>query len=155
MMDHVLKLKHTIDALFGSGVSRYLPKELSITLSRKNRRIRSVYHDGRLLCTLRIDGGLAISPYFAQMLLKSRTFRQSCLEIDDESRPFVQQGKSVFCRHVVWCGRNVSISSETPVLHGDRVVAVGRAVLSRSMIMSMKRGVAVRIRDSFKTVEEQ
>ena len=100
MMDHVLKLKHTIDALFGSGVSRYLPKELSITLSRKNRRIRSVYHDGRLLCTLRIDGGLAISPYFAQMLLKSRTFRQSCLEIDDESRPFVQQGRSVFCRHV-------------------------------------------------------
>ena len=55
----------------------------------------------------------------------------------------------------VWCGRNVSISSETPVLHGDRVVAVGRAVLSRSMIMSMKRGVAVRIRDSFKTAEEQ
>lgn len=145
-MEHVTKLRHTIDAIFGRGVSRYLPGDLEITLSRKNGRIRSVYQGSTLLCTLRIDGGLAISTHLAQMLLGSRTFRQSCLEVDDDSRPFIEQGKSVFCGHVVWCGRNVSVSSETPVLHGGRVIAVGRAVLSRDMIMSLKRGVAVRVR---------
>ncbi|MEK6944737.1 MAG: queuine tRNA-ribosyltransferase, partial [Thermoproteota archaeon] len=48
-MDPVLKLQYTIDALFGTGVSRHLPKELEITFSRRTGRIREVYHDKRLL----------------------------------------------------------------------------------------------------------
>lgn len=152
-MDHIQKLKHTVDALFGSGVSRYLPSDMRFTFSKKNNRIRSVYHNDKILCTLRIDGGLAISPYLAEILLQSKRFRQSCLEIDDESRPFVEQGRSVFCQHVVWCGRNVHSSSETVVLHRGAVVAVGKAVLSRALIVSLKRGVAVRVRDSLKDVE--
>lgn len=149
-MDHIAKLRHTLDALFGDGVSDHLPGNLEITLSKKNGRIRNVYHEGQLLCTLRTDGGLAISPHLAQMLLESEEFRESCLEVDDESEPFVRQGKSVFCGHVTWCGRNVSISSETPILSRGRVIAVGRAALSAGMIVSLKRGVAVRIRDSLK-----
>ena len=62
-MDSIEKLHHTIDALFGNGVSKYLPKKIEITYSKKNGRIRSVFHKGKLLCTLRIDGGLAISPF--------------------------------------------------------------------------------------------
>jgi uncharacterized protein with predicted RNA binding PUA domain len=147
-VDHISKLKHTIDALFGRGVSRYFPKNVDMTFSRKNGRIRSVYHNDQLLCTLRIDGGLAISPYFAQMLLQSKQFKQSCVEIDEESKPFVEDGKSVFCKHVVWCGKNIRISSETPVLFEGKVIAVGRATLSSKMIPFMKRGMAVRIRKS-------
>ena len=67
-MDQHLKLKYTIDALFGNGVSKYLPKDIEITFSRKNGRIKTVFHHEKLLCTLRIDGGLAISPYFVNML---------------------------------------------------------------------------------------
>ena len=150
-MDNRLKLCHTIDCLFGRGVSRRLPAGLDFAFSKKNGRIRSVSHDGHLLCTLRIDGGLAITPYFAQILLKSRKFRENCLEIDADSRPFVGEGRSVFCGHVVWCGKNVRIASDTPVLYKDEVVAVGRAVLSAEMITSMKRGVAVKVRDSLKS----
>ncbi len=150
MVDNRLKLRHTIDALFGSGVSRRLPKDLEFTFSRKNGRIREVRHDKRLLCTLRTDGGLAITPYLAQALM-GKKFKESCLEIDADSRPFVGEGRSVFCPHVVWCGRNVGIGTDTPVLFEGRVVAVGRAVLSSGMITSMGRGVAVRIRDSLKS----
>jgi len=70
-LDSILKLKYTIDALFGTGVSRYLPKEIDITYSKRTGRIQQVFQNGKLLCTLRIDGGLAITPHFAQMLLKS------------------------------------------------------------------------------------
>ena len=150
-MDPVVKLKHTIDALFGNGVSKYLPKKLEITYSKKNGRIRSVFSEGNLLCTLRIDGGLAITPVFAQMLLKSKKFKENCLEIDKDSKPFVEDGRSVFCNHVVWCGKNILISSEVPVLFKGQVVAVGRAVLSSEMIQSLNRGVAVRVRDSLKS----
>ncbi len=150
-MDNVEKLRHTIDALFGNGVSKYLPKNISFTFSKKNGRIRSVYQNEKLLCTLRIDGGLAITPFFAQLLLKNKKFKENCLIIDKDSKPFVEDGRSVFCNHVVWCGKNILISSEVPVLFNSKVIAVGRAVLSSEIIQSQDRGVAVKIRDSLKS----
>ena len=150
-MEPVEKLHHTIDALFGNKVSKFLPKKIEITYSKKNGRIRSVFHDEKLLCTLRIDGGLAITPLFAQMLLKSKKFKENCLEIDIDSKPFVEEGRSVFCNHVVWCGKNIQISSDVPVLFKSKVIAVGRAVLSSEMIQSQNRGVAIKIRDSLKS----
>lgn len=149
-MDPTTKLRKTIDILFGSGVSRHLPKGVDIQFSRRTGRIRGVSYRGELLCTLRIDGGLAITPRFAQLLLKSRRFRENCVEISADARPFVEEGRSVFARHVVWCGRNVRISADTPVLHGGEVVAVGRAALSAEMIRDFDRGVAVRVRDTLK-----
>ncbi len=150
-MDSIEKLNHTLDALFGDGVSKYMPKKIEITYSKKNGRIRSVFYDGKLLCTLRIDGGLAISPLFAQILLKSKEFKENCLEIDKDSKPFVEEGRSVFCQHVLWCGKNIKISSDVPVLFKSKVIAVGRSVLSSEMISSQNRGVAVKIRDSLKS----
>ena len=153
-MDNILKLKYTIDALFGSGTSKQLPKNIEITFSKKNGRIRSVIHKGNLLCTLRIDGGLAITPYFAKMLIKSKKFKENCLEVDDDSKPFVEEGKSVFCQHVVWCGKNIRIADDVPVLFKNKVIAVGKAVLSSEMITTMKRGVAIKVRDSLKSQKQ-
>lgn len=149
-MDSRLKLKHTVDALFGNGVSRFIPKDIDVTYSKKTGRIRSVYYRENLLCTLRIDGGLAITPLFAQMLLKSKKFWDNCLSVSEEAAPFVLEGKSVFCKHVSWCGRDVRIGADTPVLFENKVIAVGKATLSYEMIASMKRGVAVKVRDSLK-----
>lgn len=150
-MDPILKLKCTIDALFGAGVSKYLPKDISITFSKKTGRIREVKHNGRLLCTLRIDGGLAITTYFAQILLKSKKFRQNCIEVDEDSKPFVEDGKSVFCKHITWAGKNILIGADVPVLYQNKVIAVGRAIVNTEMMMSLKRGVAVKVRDSLKS----
>lgn len=150
-MDHVYKLKQTIDALFGKGVSKYLPKKIEITHSKKTGRIRTVHHDEKLLCTLRIDGGLAITPYFAQLLLASKKFRENCLEVNADAAPFVKEGRSVFCKHVVSAGKNIRIASDTPILFEDNVIAVGRAVLSSEMINDFQRGVAIKVRDSLKS----
>ena len=150
-MDSLLKLRQTIDALFGKGVSRYLPKNVEIIFSKKNGRIRTVHDQEKLLCTLRIDGGLAITPYFAQLLLKSKKFKENCLEINKDAEPFVKEGRSVFCKHVTWCGKNIRITSDTPILFQNKVIAVGRAVLSSEMIIDFERGVAVKVRDSLKS----
>lgn len=153
-MDSAQKVRHTLDALFGAGVSRYLPKDAKFTYSKKTGRIQHVYSGEALLCTLRIDGGLAITPKFAQMLLKSRKFRENCVEVDDDSKPFLEKGSSVFCGHIKWCGSNILVGSDVPVLHGGRVIAVGRAIISSEMMRSLKRGVAVKTRDSLKAVSE-
>lgn len=154
-MDHVLKLQHSLDALFGNGTSKLLPKDIEMTFSRKTGRIRTVSHKGKFLCTLRIDGSLAISIHFAQMLLKNKKFKENCIEINSDAAPFVEQGRSVFCKHVVSCGKNVQISADTPVLFKNKVIAVGRALLASDMISDFDRGVAIKIRDSLKSRNEE
>ena len=153
-MDPVIKLRHNIDGLFGQGVSKYLPKNIEIFFSKRTGRIREVYHKQKLLCTLRIDGGLAISPYFAQILMKNKRFRENCVVIDKESKPFVEDGRSVFCGHIVWFGKNIRIQGEVPILYENKVIAVGKAILSSRMMMGQTIGVAVKVRDSLKSQPE-
>ena len=153
-MDPTVKLRHNIDALFGQGVSKHLPKNIDIFFSKRTGRIREVYHKQKLLCTLRIDGGLAISPYFAQILMKSKKFRENCVEIDKESKPFVEDGRSVFCGHIVSCGKNIRIQNDVPVLYRNKVIAVGKAILSSKMISGQTIGVAIKVRNSLKSQPE-
>ena len=154
-MEHFVKLQKSLDALFGAGSSKYLPKDIDIILSRKTGRIRTVSHHGKLLCTLRINGSLAISIDFAQNLLQSKTFRENCIEINKDAAPFVMEGRSVFCKHVVWCGKNVHIGTDTPILFENQVIAVGKAILSSEMISDFDRGVAIKVRDSLKSRKEE
>ena len=155
MLNHILKLQHSLDALFGCDTSKLLPKDIEMTFSRKTGRIRTVSHKEKLLCTLRIDGSMAISIYFAQILLKNKKFKENCIEINSDAAPFVEQGRSVFCKHVISCGKNVQISADTPVLFKDKVIAVGRAVLSSEMISDFDSGVAIKVRDSLKSRNEE
>ena len=154
-MDHFVKLQQSLDALFGTGSSKYLPKDIDIILSRKTGRIRTVSHKGKLLCTLRINGSLAISIDFAQTLLQNKTFRDNCIEINKDAAPFVMEGRSVFCKHVVWCGKNVRVTTDTPILFENQVIAVGKAILSSEMISNFKRGVAIKVRDSLKSRKQE
>jgi len=150
-VEHFLKLQQSLDALFGPGSSKYLPKDIDVILSRKTGRIRTVSHKGKLLCTLRINGSLAISIDFAQILLQSKTFRENCIEINKDAAPFVMEGRSVFSKHVVWCGKNVRVAADTPILFENNVIAVGKAILSSEMISDFNRGVAIKVRDSLKS----
>ena len=73
------------------------------------------------------------------------------MEVSEDAASFIQEGRSVFCKHVTWCGKNVRISADTPVLFKNQVIAVGKAVLSYEMISTFNRGVAVKVRDSLKS----
>ena len=103
-MDHSVKLRQTVDALFGTGVSKFLPKDFEIKKSKKTGRIRSVFDKEKLLLTSRSDGGLVISVHCAKLFLKSKKFQENCLHVDKESKEFVEDGKSVLCGHVISCG---------------------------------------------------
>ena len=154
-MEHFDKLQHSIDALSGNGCSKFLPKDIDVVLSRKNGRIRTVSHKGKLLCTLRINGSLAISISFAQTLLQNKKFIENCIEINQDAAPFVMEGRSVFCKHVLWCGKNIRVGSDTPIIFENQVIAVGKAILSSEMISDFERGVAIKVRDSLKSRKEE
>ena len=47
------------------------------------------------------------------------------------------------------------IQSDVPVLYKNKVIAVGKAVLSSKMMQKQTIGVAVKIRDSLKSQPEE
>ena len=65
------------------------------------------------------------------------------------------QGRSVFCKHVVWCGKNIRVGADTPILFENQIIAIGKAILSSEMISDFERGVAVKVRDSLKSRNEE
>ncbi|MEM1994894.1 MAG: PUA domain-containing protein [Nitrososphaerales archaeon] len=139
-----------LDYIFGLGVGKALKdREVSVEYSKKTGRMKHIYVDGKLLATLRPDGGLALTLYGAQMLLRSKTFKENCVTVSREAEEYIRLGKSVFAKHVRKVGKRVRPSSEVAILSVEgKLLAVGRAVLSAKMMKSFDLGVAVKVRAS-------
>lgn len=148
-LDPGQKTAATIDAIFGSSVSSFIPIErFEFIFSKRTGKIKNVMLDGNLVATLRTDGGLALTIFGAELLMKSPGFKESCVTVSNDVAEFISNGKSVFCKHVIKCGNNVKVGSDVAVLNEDgKVIAVGRSILSAKMIREFKQGAAVKIRE--------
>ena len=147
------KVRQHVDAVFGDGVSEALHMEdVQFEYSRRTGRIKNFSISGSLAATLRTDGGLALTISGAQYLLdNSKDFRENCVAPVQEAVPFVSEGRSLFCRHVEWCGSNVRVGADVAVIDGSsKVIAVGAALLASKLMKQYSRGVAVRIREGIK-----
>lgn len=157
------KVCRHVDAIFGAGVSDALPDDIQFSFSRRTGRIKNFSIGGRLAITLRTDGGLALTILGAQYLLEnSKQFWENCVMPVQEAVPFVSEGRSLFCKHVKWCGSNIKVGSDVAVIDGNisgggssdnssrRVVAVGVAMLSSRLMKQYRKGVAVKVRQGIK-----
>jgi uncharacterized protein with predicted RNA binding PUA domain len=145
------KVCQHVDALFGAGVSCALPAEIQFEFSRRTGRIKNFSIAGRLAATLRTDGGIALTIAGAQHLLdNSERFRDNCVIPVHDAVPFVSEGRSLFCRHVEWCGKNVQVGSDVAIIDNGKVIAVGAAILPSKLMRLYSRGVAVKIREGLK-----
>jgi len=69
------------------------------------------------------------------------------VRIQREAVPFVAQGRSVFAKHVVNADGEIRPREEVVVIDDeDKVVAVGKAILTGEEMKAFERGVAVRVR---------
>jgi uncharacterized protein with predicted RNA binding PUA domain len=148
------KVCRHVDAVFGTGVSGALlaNDNMQFEYSRKTGRIKNFSIDGALIATLRTDGGLALTVEGARFFAKkSPAFRENCVVPIEEAVPFVSEGRSLFCRHVAWCGSNIKAGSDVAVLDRDSgVIAVGIAVLGAGLMGKFSKGVAVKVREGIK-----
>ena len=146
--DEHRRLSLMVDYLFGRGVSKAIPRTgIRLAYSRRSGRVKLVYHDDRLLATVKPNGSMALSIYGAELLGRSPKFRESCVTVTDEAAQFVHGGKSVFCKFVTEAGANVLPRSEVAVLDGKgRVLGVGTAVLNGKFIKQFRSGIAVKVR---------
>jgi conserved protein with predicted RNA binding PUA domain len=156
----VSKIFYHIDSLFGDGVSNALASEtIQFEYSKRTGRIKNFSVRNRLVATLRTDGGLALTVFGAQELSKVKFFRANCVVPTQEALPFVSEGRSLFCKHVQWCGSNVRPGSDVAILESNdsntKIVATGVALLGSAFMSRYERGVAVKIREGIKSRTKQ
>ena len=161
------KVHRHVDAIFGAGVSDALPADIQFDFSRRTGRIKNFSIGGRLAVTLRTDGGLALTINGAKYLLEnSKPFLENCVKPVPEAVPFVSEGRSLFCKHVEWCGSNIKVGSDVVVIDGSsdgsgndedgggtssrKVIAVGIAMLPSRLMKQYRKGVAVKVRQGIK-----
>jgi conserved protein with predicted RNA binding PUA domain len=144
------KINYHISAIFAIDVPHL--EELSFEYSRRTGRIKSLSIRNKLVATLRRDGGIALTIFGAQELLKNRQFRENCVIPTLEALSFVSEGRSLFCKHVRWCGSNVKVGSDVAIIdNNDNVLAVGKAILGATSMKAYQKGVAVKVREGIKS----
>jgi conserved protein with predicted RNA binding PUA domain len=141
-----------VDAIFGPEVSRALEGDLQFEFSKRTGRIKNFGIRNGLVATFRTDGGLALTVFGAKQLLRSEKFRENCIIPTPEAIPFVSEGRSLFCKHVEWCGSNIRVASDVAIITKANVVlATGKAQVGFSTMKKYHNGVAVKIREGIKS----
>ena len=129
------------EALFPAGESR------TITRSRGGRP-RQVHVDGERIVSFGTDGRFTLGVAGGRRLttaLESPAYR---VIVDDESEPFVRDGKNVFAKFVRDVGSTIRQGDEVVVEHErGTVLGVGRAELSADGMRAFETGVAVKVRE--------
>jgi uncharacterized protein with predicted RNA binding PUA domain len=145
------KLTGHIKLLFNTDISDKFPI-VQCEYSKRTGRIKNFSIDSELFATLRKDGQLVLTLFGARKMMRFEEFKQNCIIPKEEAIPFISEGRSLFCKHVKWCGNNIKIGSEVVVIDNDeKVLAVGRSICSSILMDKFNYGVAVKIREGIKS----
>jgi uncharacterized protein with predicted RNA binding PUA domain len=143
------RIRSIADYQFGKGVGvRLFPETVEIVYSKTTGRIRYVHFNGKRLATLRpTDGLLALSITAARLVAENRGFARCFVTVQNDVSEFIADGRDVFAAHVVKTDEKIRAKDEVIVVDEDnRVLAVGRALLSNAEMKAFKTGVAVKVR---------
>jgi uncharacterized protein with predicted RNA binding PUA domain len=147
--DALMRVRSVADYQFGKGVGiKLFPDGVKISFSKATGRIRYVNLGGERLATLRpTDGLLSISVSAARFLAENSRSARCFVTVRGDVAKFIAEGGDVFAVHVVKVDDAVRAKDEVVVVDGDnRVLAVGRALLSGLEMRAFKTGVAVKVR---------
>lgn len=134
---------------FGHGVGEALfPDSVTITHSKSTGRVRFVRQGRNLLATLRpTDGLLALTVAGAKRVVAAVKPPYIRVVVSDDAQSFVADGGNVFAKHVLSADQAIRPGEEVIVTdRSDRVVAVGKALLTGMEMLAFRRGVAVKTR---------
>lgn len=148
-MEELRRLRGIAEYQFGRGCGEALfPPNVKVTYSRGTGRIRHIYLGEKLIATLRpTDGLFALTIAGAELLLSKVEDPGFTVTVDEGFEEDIEEGKSVFAKHVVEAGSGIRPGDEVVVLDKQgRVLGVGRALLNREEMLAFKIGVAVRVR---------
>jgi len=143
------KIRSVADYQLGKGAGNALfPDNVDVVFSKRTGRIRHIYLKRKLLATLRpTDGMFSLTITGAKRLLRRINSPRLWVKVSKEAEPFIAEGRSVFAKHVVAADPEIRPQEEAIVINEDnKVLAVGKAILTGREMKAFKRGVAVRVR---------
>ena len=149
MENALTRIRSTADYQFGKGVgAKLFPENVDIEYSKATGRIRYVYLNGIRLATLRpTDGLLSLSITAAQTIAENRDSAKCFVTVQNDVSKYIADGGDVFAVHIVAVDEEVRTKDEVIILdETNRVLAVGRALLSADEMLAFKIGVAVKVR---------
>ena len=149
MEDTLIRIRSAADYQFGKGIgAKLFPENVEIAYSKRTGRIRYVYLNGKRLATLRpTDGLFSLSVTGAKRIAENTISARCFVAVQDDVSKFIAEGGDVFAVHVVKADQEIRAKDEVIVVdEGDKVLAVGRAVLSGEEMKVFKIGVAVKVR---------
>jgi len=148
-MGGLRRLRVIADFQFGPPAGKVIfPNKTRIEYSAKTGRIRRASFRGHVLATLiPATGLLALTPLAAKRFARAFPPPRQRVIVAGEVGEFIARGRSVFARHVIDVDPDLRPNDEAIVTDGeDKVLAVGKALLSPEEMLSFKIGVAVKTR---------
>ena len=149
MKSSLRKIRSIADYQFGKNVGIVLfPEEVEILYSNATGRIRFVELNGKRLATLRPTDGLFSISIDAGLVLSGKKELVFCfVKVKNDVAKYIAGGGDVFAVHVVKADKEIRAQNEVIVLdENNKVLAVGRALLSGPEMLLFKKGVAVKVR---------
>ncbi|MCW4030898.1 MAG: pseudouridine synthase [Candidatus Bathyarchaeota archaeon] len=148
MENALSRIRSIADYQFGQGTGiKLFPENVDIEYSKTTGRIRYVHLKAKRLATLRpSDGLLSLSIASARVVAEKRGFARCFVTVQNDVSEFIAKGSDVFARHVVSADEIRAKDEVIVVGENNRVLAVGRALLSSSEMTAFKTGVAVKVR---------
>lgn len=147
------KIRKIADYQLGKGAGNALfPDNVDVVFSKRTGRIRHVFFKRKLLATLRpTDGMFSLTLEGAKRLLQETISPRLWVKVSKEAAPFISEGKSVFAKHVIAADPEIRPQEEVIVLNEDnKLLAVGKAILTGKEMIAFKKGLAVRVRKGAK-----
>jgi 7-cyano-7-deazaguanine tRNA-ribosyltransferase len=150
--------EYDADMLRALAVSRYqfgiiatealFRGKVELVKSKNTNKIRNVISDGEHILSMRAgDGMYTLKTGGAARIAAAVPSPYMRVVVDDDSVPYVIQGRNAFCQFVIDCDPGLRPMEEVIVTdRNDRVLATGRAMMTRKEIESFRRGVAVKVR---------
>ena len=148
-MDALQKVQSVADYQFGKNTgTKLFPDTVKIVYSKNTGKIRHIHLKDEMLATLRPTTGLLILTIAGARRLIQEVNPPSCwVKVDDDAEPFVSKGRSAFAKHVIAAEPEIRPNTEVVVINKkNKVLAVGRALLSGTEMKQFSRGIAVRVR---------
>jgi 7-cyano-7-deazaguanine tRNA-ribosyltransferase len=144
------RVRAVADYQFGRGTaSLLLDGKVGLVKSKNTDRIRNVLVDGEHILSMRApDGFFSLRPAGAERLRRGSPSPQLRVVVEADSVEFNRAGKNVFCQFVRDCDPDLVPMDEVMVVdEEDHLVAIGRALLVREEMLSLKKGLAVKVRE--------
>jgi len=148
-INELIKLRSLANFQFGNRIGKTLfPEEIEVTHSKRTGRIREIYLNKELIAVYRPrDGLLSLSLAGARGILEKNKILPFKVVLEDIAVEFVSKGKSLFAKHVIESDINIRPQDEVIIVNKrGELIAVGKATLSGTEMLSFKKGIAARIR---------